>query len=190
MLGGAVIMCDKYYLTRRNIDKYGNIIWKGYDEKFGDYAYKCHIDNADEFSIEQIKEMQSKDLYSVVLDYAYKKEDILKLGTKLICAEQIKNLENFRLVKSYIPKRRPLPDGIIPLTDEELKEFANLFGYEQVKEIKLLKDVALFITYEDCSPFRNAIKENKTYLNLKEILWLAERFDLTKMSKSYGDTNG
>lgn len=161
-------MSEKYYLTRRNIDKQENITWKAYDENWGDYIYKCNIDGADEFSLEQIEEMQRENINDFVFDYAYRKEDILKLGKKNIDRKDIINLENFRIVKPNKPKRKPLSDGTLELTDEELSEFIHLF-YPNTKTLK--------ISASGCFILSNA--ERNIINNYKAILYLAERFDLT-----------
>ena len=161
-------MSEKYYLTRRNIDKQENILWKKSDEKWAGYIYICGIDSADEFSLEQIEEMQRENIDDFVFDYAYRKEDILKLGKKIIDRKDIINLENFRIVKPNKPKRKPLSDGTLELTDEELSEFIHLF-YPNTKTLK--------ISASGCFILSNA--ERNIINNYKAILWLAERFNLT-----------
>ena len=168
-------MSEKYYLTRRNIDKQENITWKAYDENWGDYIYKCNIDGADEFSLEQIEEMQRENINDFVFDYAYRKEDILKLGKKIIDRKDIINLENFRIVKPNKPKRKPLSDDSLPMTKEELEEFSKIIG-KKVTLVEIVND-AIFISYfvESAGDYGG-----EEISSIKAILYLAERFELIK----------
>ena len=163
-------MSEKYYLTRRNIDKQENIIWKAYDENWGDYIYKCNIDGADEFSLEQIEEMQRENINDFVFDYAYRKEDILKLRKKLINRKDIINLENFRIVKPNKPKRKPLSDGTLELTKEEIKTIEEMSG------IYFIEKIAYTL-----GKIRIKSEYNLHLLsNVKAIAYLLERFELIK----------
>ena len=66
-------------------------------------------------------------------------------------------------------KRKPLSDGTLELTDEELSEFIYLF-YPNTKTLK--------ISASGCFILSNA--ERNIINNYKAILWLAERFELIK----------
>jgi len=165
------IMSEKYYLTRRNIDKQENILWKKSDEKWAGYIYICGIDSADEFSLEQIEEMQRENIDDFVFDYAYRKEDILKLGKKLINRKDIINLENFRIVKPNKPKRKPLSDGTLPLTNGEMSELCEIMGYQNICKI----------FYDNKLHFKCFDKGWGIITDVKAILWLAERFDLNEV---------
>jgi len=67
------------------------------------------------------------------------------------------------------PKRKPLSDGTLELTDEELSEFIYLF-YPNTKTLK--------ISASGCFILSNA--ERNIINNYKAILYLAERFELTE----------
>jgi len=67
------------------------------------------------------------------------------------------------------PKRKPLSDGTLELTDEELSEFIHLF-YPNTKTLK--------ISASGCFILSNA--ERNIINNYKAILYLAERFELTE----------
>ena len=83
-------------------------------------------------------------------------------GVRKTCAEKINNLKNM----IDRPKRKPLPDGSLPMTKEELEEFSKINGFT-------VKDVQYDGTY---------IHLNKRdYMGLcyvKAILYLANLFDL------------
>ena len=79
----------------------------------------------------------------------------------------IKNGEDYYKVCFDI-KRKPLSDGTLELTDEELSEFIHLF-YPNTKTLK--------ISASGCFISSNA--ERNIINNYKAILWLAERFNLT-----------
>ncbi|MFA5428954.1 MAG: hypothetical protein WC279_12190 [Sulfurimonas sp.] len=66
-------------------------------------------------------------------------------------------------------KRKPLSDGTLELTDEELSEFIHLF-YPNTKTLK--------ISASGCFILSNA--ERNIINNYKAILYLAERFELTE----------
>ncbi len=166
-------MSEKYYLTRRNIDKQENIIWKAYDENWGDYIYKCNIDGADEFSLEEIEEMQRKNIDDFVFDYAYRKEDILKLRKKLINRKDIINLENFRIVKPNKPKRKPLSDGTLPMTDGELDSLAKILDTHKIYGVRLIFEKLEYKDYEGYCYYHEIV-------NIKAIAYLLERFELIK----------
>lgn len=76
------------------------------------------------------------------------------------------------------PKRKPIEDGTLPLTDEEKKQFGDKFDYGIVKRI-YVSNTAVFIIYERYSPFHDEVRQKSTYLDHTEIAWLAELFDLT-----------
>ena len=68
------------------------------------------------------------------------------------------------------PKRKPDANGVLPLTEKELKTFENLVDEENI-EIVILKNDGLEIRIKD-EPCKLAVYE------IKAILWLAERFNL------------
>lgn len=84
----------------------------------------------------------------------------------------IKNGEDYYKVCFDI-KRKPLPDGTLPLTDEEKHEFSNKF-------LKHTNLIYFFMVIEDKIHMRflNGIYDNVCD-NYKAILWLADRFELT-----------
>ena len=70
-------------------------------------------------------------------------------------------------------KRSPLPDGTLPLTEEELKEFKGIFRDGETYQFCNLKKFDGHIIAEN--------KKTKTFMpvtEIKAILWLAERFNL------------
>ena len=65
-------------------------------------------------------------------------------------------------------KRKPLPDGTLPMTESELREFNKLF-YHNTKCLKISASGVFILSNAE----KNIIN------NYKAILWLAERFELT-----------
>lgn len=88
----------------------------------------------------------------------------------------IKNGEDYYKVCFDI-KRKPLPDGTLPLTDEEKKEFKKLVNIaedEFFERADLVKDhIQIWWRTKHCSWRYDELR------SIKAILWLAERFDLT-----------
>jgi hypothetical protein len=84
----------------------------------------------------------------------------------------IKNGEDYYKVCFDI-KRKPLSDNSLPLTKEELDEFSKITGIEIIL-VELIAD-SIYISY------RTEIgeEENGYVTDVKAILWLAERFELT-----------
>ena len=84
----------------------------------------------------------------------------------------IKNGEDYYKVCFDI-KRKPLSDNSLPLTKEELEEFSKITGLEIIL-VELIAD-SIYISYRT-----ETGEEEKRYVtDVKAILWLAERFDLT-----------
>ena len=79
----------------------------------------------------------------------------------------IKNGEDYYKVCFDI-KRKPLPDGTLPMTESELREFKKLF-YHNTKCLKISASGVFILSNAE----KNIIN------NYKAILWLAERFELT-----------
>lgn len=74
------------------------------------------------------------------------------------------------------PKRKPLPDGTLPLTEEELKEFNELF-YPDRHNVKILfRKGCVTLCFK--SPFGDYLTHNWA-TNVISIIWLAKRFQLT-----------
>lgn len=71
------------------------------------------------------------------------------------------------------PKRKPLPDGELELTDEEKHEFSNMF-------LKHTNLIYFFMVIEDKIHMRflNGIYDNVCD-NYKALLWIAKKFQLT-----------
>lgn len=67
-------------------------------------------------------------------------------------------------------KRKPLPDGTLPLTDEELEEIAKILDIHKIYGVRLIFEHLEYKDYDGCYP---------EIMNIKAILWLADRFDLT-----------
>ena len=76
------------------------------------------------------------------------------------------------------PKRKPLSDGTLPLTESELAEFGKIIS-TQLKNIRLKYDKNV-----ECITYEGEGKSGKTgaglLYNVKAILYLAERFELTE----------
>ena len=66
------------------------------------------------------------------------------------------------------PKRNPLPDGTLELTEEELGEFCKMMGYLDINKI----------TIDDNLCFRCYEYGWRIVTNIRAILWLADRFNL------------
>jgi hypothetical protein len=70
-------------------------------------------------------------------------------------------------------KRKPLSDNSLPLTKEELEEFSKITGLEIIL-VELIAG-SIYISYRT----ETGEEENGYVTDVKAILWLAERFDLT-----------
>ena len=85
-------------------------------------------------------------------------------GVRKTCAEKINNLKNM----IDRPKRKPLPDGTLPLTESEKSELSEMMGYENISEI----------FYDNKLHFKCFDKGWRIIIDVKAILWLANLFDL------------
>lgn len=74
---------------------------------------------------------------------------------------------DYIITESKPPKRKPLPDGVLPMTDEELEEFSKIIGIK-VKKV-VVKNINVFVNYID---------EGYRIGNYKAILYLNTLFDL------------
>ena len=84
----------------------------------------------------------------------------------------IKNGEDYYKVCFDI-KRKPLSDDSLPMTKEELEEFSNITGLNIIL-VELICE-SIYISYRT-----ETGEEDNAYLtDIKAILWLSERFDLT-----------
>ena len=72
------------------------------------------------------------------------------------------------------PKRKPLSDGTLPLTNGELEELRRFtgIGMETVVLVEYVPNQFIWVTYSS--------GREETLDNVKAILYLAERFDLTE----------
>ena len=66
------------------------------------------------------------------------------------------------------PKRKPLPDGTLPLTESEKSELSEMMGYENISEI----------FYDNKLHFKCFDKGWRIIIDVKAILYLANLFDL------------
>ena len=73
-------------------------------------------------------------------------------------------------------KRHPDPNGVLPLTKKELREFEELVGHK-VCSVVIAKDTLTphFLCFK--TPEMTLLYCN-TLISFKAILWLAERFEL------------
>jgi hypothetical protein len=76
------------------------------------------------------------------------------------------------------PKRKPLSDGTLPLTDEELKELSEIIG-KRAELVEIVND-AIFISYFVESAGEYGGEETSS---IKAIIYLAERFDTDRKIK-------
>ncbi len=76
------------------------------------------------------------------------------------------------------PKRSPLPNGLLPLTDEEIEEFRDLFFKK--RDIKFVIYNAGAIEIEYRSQFGRHMARHIIY-NALAIGWLYERFEFKEM---------
>jgi len=98
----------------------------------------------------------------------------------------IKNGEDYYKVCFDI-KRKPLPDGTLPMTESELIEFFSLTGRTNDGKypIYFFKNVYVddcYYIYADMSRRGENYEKDSGHIlitNVKAILWLAERFELT-----------
>lgn len=81
----------------------------------------------------------------------------------------IKNGEDYYKVCFDI-KRKPLPDGTLPMTDEELEEIAKILDIHKIYGVRLIFEHLEYKDYDGCYP---------EIMNVKAILWLNDRFDLS-----------
>lgn len=76
------------------------------------------------------------------------------------------------------PKRSPLPDGTLELTEAELKEFGCIVEENGVFRVWVGLNGVIY--YQ----FRTGVaKMRGNAVKIKEILWLAERFNLEEICK-------
>ena len=66
------------------------------------------------------------------------------------------------------PKRKPLPDGTLPLTESEKSELSEMMGYENISEI----------FYDNKLHFKCFDKGWGIIIDVKAILYLTNLFDL------------
>ena len=78
------------------------------------------------------------------------------------------------------PKRKPLPDGTLPLTEREVMEFEKLVEEPDIEKVKL--DGVGGVEYFVKSEYKHTLGlgTHRTVYEIEVILWLAERFDLIK----------
>ena len=69
------------------------------------------------------------------------------------------------------PKRKPLSDGTLPLTNGEMSELCEIMGYQNICKI----------FYDNKLHFKCFDKGWGIITDVKAILWLAERFDLNEV---------
>jgi len=67
------------------------------------------------------------------------------------------------------PKRKPLSDGTLPLTNGEMSELCEIMGYQNICKI----------FYDNKLHFKCFDKGWGIITDVKAVLYLAERFDLT-----------
>ncbi len=81
-------------------------------------------------------------------------------------------VEKDEIVKT--PKRKPLSDGTLPMTDGELEELRRFtgIGMETVVLVEYVPNQFIWVTYSS--------GREETLDNVEAILYLAERFDLIK----------
>jgi hypothetical protein len=86
----------------------------------------------------------------------------------------IKNGEDYYKVCFDI-KRKPLSDNSLPLTKEELEELTYMIsiGMETVVLVEYVPNQFVWVTYSS--------GREESLSDVKAILWLAERFELTEV---------
>jgi hypothetical protein len=115
-----------------------------------------------------------------VSDYPEKIYATEKVGTNGIHCLDYRNFDDdveYVIVK---PKRKPLPDGRLPMTDSEKIEFLKVVWpdiHESLKVdfVKVQVD-EIIMRYGDMDMFTMT-----TVWNYKAILYLAQRFELTEV---------
>ena len=86
----------------------------------------------------------------------------------------IKNYDSVTITSMPQPKRKPLANGTLPLTSEELKEFAKIMNTISVSNVSLMYDSIYYDDYCDCNTVEKSTE------SVKAILYLANLFDLTE----------
>ena len=86
-----------------------------------------------------------------------------------------------RIINKLENKRSPLPDGTLPLTEEELKEFEILFDHLPIEKMSI--QINNKGTYIQRHMDYRSLPKIFTIDNYKAILWLAERFNLEDKCK-------
>jgi hypothetical protein len=87
--------------------------------------------------------------------------------------EDIENCGGFGKVGFKVraePKRKPLADGTLPLTESELDSIAKILDIHKIYGVRLIFEKLEYKDYEGCCP---------EIVNIKAIAYLLERFDLT-----------
>lgn len=101
-------------------------------------------------------------------DYPEKIYATEKVGTSGIHCLDYRNFDDdveYVIVK---PKRKPLPDGRLPMTDDELLEFNQLMELTEIKKV-FIKNGFIYYTFLDLDIILS---------DVKAILYLANLFDL------------
>ncbi len=71
------------------------------------------------------------------------------------------------------PKRKPLSDGTLPLTDSELDSLAKILDTHKIYGVRLIFEKLEYKDYEGYCYYHEIV-------NIKAIAYLLERFDLFK----------
>ena len=134
--------------------------------------YGGHTCDPIDVAEQNLKKMKEEKSSGGVYDFnGMKDEEIGRLKNTVY--EQNRTINELRERLNNKPeKRNILPSGDIPLTEEERKEFQGIMRFfSDDYVIKLSTRGYLYYKYKDQSP--------TPFCNIKAILWLAERFNLT-----------
>lgn len=89
--------------------------------------------------------------------------------------EDIENYGGFDKVSFKVraePKRKPLSDGVLPLTREELAQIKKMTGAVFALGVKIVYSHLEYV-------LPNGYFDTRCVESVKVIIWLAERFELT-----------
>jgi hypothetical protein len=114
----------------------------------------------------------------VLIDFMEEIRDYVRESGRNLAHDDRESEEFVDIFIKYNPelfktKRQPLADGTLPLTIGEFSEFSEMMGYENTSEI----------FYDNKLHFKCFSKGWGIITDVKAILYLAERFNLTEESK-------
>lgn len=89
--------------------------------------------------------------------------------------EVVKTALEQQLARYTKPKRKPDANGVLPLTEEELKEFSEVVGEQGVYKVYVGENGVAYYRYK-----KGCTKYNGNAVKIKEVAWILSKFNLTE----------